>query len=464
MVTAQIVINQVGKPLNVLGQSRDDLALGVMVTLSNENNSGVYAWNWRILAKSVGSTTSLTTPTSSVCTFVPDVAGSYLIQLLLNGRTVATAIAAVKTSYLGLRIPVRGETDELSGWDVAMSTLVNSLETAISTGGGSLPHHINHQNGGSDEVNVAGLDGYLNQPQNADKLQNRAISASVPSDNDSLVWNASLARWRPKSIVVHNTNHQNGGSDEISVTGLDGYLNQPQNADKLQNRAISASAPSDNDSLVWNSTLARWRPKSIVVHNTNHQNGGSDEISVEGLDGYLNQPQDADRIRSRIVADTAPADGYVLIWNASANRWIPGAQTGSSGGDLDRTLVFSDDTQLTEPGGNFVTKKTFRIVRDPNKIPSSWRFVVSLWGTDPNDTAECKINAVGTGGTDTVTLSTVFGSTETIVSGNIVINDINEPNNSFVTIQIQLRLSAGATGANIKYTDMYALYTASPEV
>lgn len=398
MVTAQIVINQVGKSSGVPGQSRDDLALGVTVTLSNEDNSGVTVWNWRILAKPVGSISSMSTPTSSACTFVPDVAGSYLIQLLLNGRTMATAIAAVKTSYLGLRIPVRGETDELGGWDDALSTLVDSLETAIVTGGGSLPHHTNHQNGGSDEVSVTGLDGYLNQPQNADKLQNRAISASAPSDNDSLVWNAALARWRPKTV------------------------------------------------------------SGFVTHNTSHENDGDDEISVEGLDGYLNQPQDTDQIRSRIVADIAPDDGYVLIWNASANRWIPGAQTGSTG-NLDRTLVFSDDTQLTESGGGFVTKKTFRIVRDSNKTPSSWRFVVSLWGTDPGDTAECKINAVGTGGTDTVTLSTVSGSTETIVSGNIVINGISEPVDSFVEIQIQIRLSVGATGANIKYTDMYALYT-----
>lgn len=52
-------------------------------------------------------------------------------------------------------------------------------------------HAFTHQNGGTDEVNVAGLSGELADPQT------------------------------PKT---HATSHQNGGGDEVSVTGLSGLL------------------------------------------------------------------------------------------------------------------------------------------------------------------------------------------------------------------------------------------------
>ncbi len=269
MVTANIIINQIGRPPGLPGQSRDDLVLGVSVTLSNENNSGVNAWNWRLLAKPQGSSAGLSTPISATCAFTPDLAGSYLVQLLLNGVVQATAIAAVKTAYLGLRVPASGETHELGGWEQAIQTLIQQLEDGIPAGGG--------------------------------------------------------------------------------------------------------------------------------------------------------------------------------------------------GGTLDRTLVFSDDTQFAEAGASFVTKKTFRIVRDSNKLPASWRVVVSLWGSASYDEAECRVNAVGIGGTDTVTLSTVLGTAETIVSGNITIDNDNEPSNTLVEIQIQLRLADGGGAANIQYTDVYAVYTSGPE-
>jgi hypothetical protein len=118
------------------GQSREDLALGVPVVLSNDDDSGVAAWNWRLLAKPLASSAGLNTPTSPTCQFTPDRTGSYLIQLLLNGVVQATAIAAVKTSYLGLRVPATGETVELEGWEKAIQKMMGQLEAGIQAGGG----------------------------------------------------------------------------------------------------------------------------------------------------------------------------------------------------------------------------------------------------------------------------------------------------------------------------------------
>jgi hypothetical protein len=266
MVTASIIINQTGKPPGLPGESRDDLSTGATVTLSNEENSGVVSWNWRLLAKPPGSVAGLTTPTASICTFTPDVPGSYRIQLLLNGRIQAMAIAAVKTYYLSLRIPAVGELNELGGWEKELQTIIGQLEDGIQAGGG-------------------------------------------------------------------------GG-------------------------------------------------------------GGSGQY-----------------------------------------------------------LVFSDDTQFSESDTTFVTKKLFRIVRDSHSPPTSWRVVVSLWGTSSYDTAGCRILATGSGGTDTLVLTTITNTNETIVIGTLPITSAYEPQNSLITIEIQLRLETGSGSANLRYTDVYAMYS-----
>jgi len=62
--------------------------------------------------------------------------------------------------------------------------------------GAPAAHHTTHENGGSDEISVAGLSGELADPQ------------------------------PPKT---HATSHQDGGADEINVNGLSGVLADPQN-------------------------------------------------------------------------------------------------------------------------------------------------------------------------------------------------------------------------------------------
>lgn len=259
--TASILINQAGRPAGLPGVSRDDLVLGVPVVLTNGDNLGVVAWNWRLLSRPTGSLAGLDTPTLSACQFTPDLVGSYLVQLIVNGRVRTTAIAAVRTALLGLRIPARGETDEFGGWEAAIQGITGQLEGGIQT-------------------------------------------------------------------------------------------------------------------------------------------------------------------------------------------------------SSDRMMVFSDDNPFTEAGGTFFTKKTFRVVRDQSKPPIQWRILVSMWGSTPSDTVECRVNAVGTGGTDTVTLPAVSGTVETVVAGDLAISDTNEPAGSIVTIEIQIRLATGSGPASIQYTNVFALYTA----
>jgi hypothetical protein len=116
-------------------------------------------------------------------------------------------------------------------------------------------HKTSHQNGGSDELNVGGLNGELADPQ------------------------------PPKT---HASSHQNGGGDEVTVTGLSGELADPQ------------------------------PPKT---HKASHENAGGDELSVAGLSGELADPQPpklhaashadggSDELSITALADWPPAPG-----------------------------------------------------------------------------------------------------------------------------------------------------------
>lgn len=92
----------------------------------------------------------------------------------------------------------------------------------------------------------------------------------------------------------HSARHENGGADEISVAGLSGTLADAQtaaahdlagaqhNADTLANLNTKISDATLDDS---------GDPRDPNAHATSHQNGGGDEISVAGLSGLLGDSQ-----------------------------------------------------------------------------------------------------------------------------------------------------------------------------
>lgn len=97
--------------------SRDDLALNLPVTMLNQDNTGVTTWLWTMLDRPVGSSAAIVTPTASTTTFTPDVIGTYLIKLIVNGgEAFQKKGAAVKTINLLYRIPAATETTEFDGY------------------------------------------------------------------------------------------------------------------------------------------------------------------------------------------------------------------------------------------------------------------------------------------------------------------------------------------------------------
>jgi hypothetical protein len=70
-------------------------------------------------------------------------------------------------------------------------------------------------------------------------------------------------------------------------------------------------------------------------HSARHENGGGDEISVTGLSGLLADEQDAGKIKGVTVDDSAKADNYILKYNsASGNLEYEADVSGGGGGDL----------------------------------------------------------------------------------------------------------------------------------
>lgn len=100
-------------------------------------------------------------------------------------------------------------------------------------------HKTTHQDGGSDEVSVTSLSGEL-------------------ADDQKSTWAKVSGKPTTFTPEAHKTSHQDGGTDEISVAGLSGLLGDPQ---------------------------------TPLAHKTSHQDAGADEISVAGLSGVLADDQ-----------------------------------------------------------------------------------------------------------------------------------------------------------------------------
>jgi hypothetical protein len=136
MVTATIVINQTAKPPGLPSTSRDDLSLGVSVTLTNNDNTEAVSWFWEFVSKPVGSGAVISGSVLPSASFIPDVRGSYLIKLTVDespsNPATDTRIAAVKTFFLGIRKPATSEKkefDSVDGWSAAQQAMIDAIDT-----------------------------------------------------------------------------------------------------------------------------------------------------------------------------------------------------------------------------------------------------------------------------------------------------------------------------------------------
>lgn len=130
MAIANIIIQQGDG--NQTPESRDDLVLNSVVTLLNQSNTGVTSWIWQMVDKPSGSTAVLSSSTVASPTFTPDIAGTYLIRLMVNsGVSTDQKGAAVKTTHFRYRIPAaseEGEFDSVRGWAGAVNDALADID------------------------------------------------------------------------------------------------------------------------------------------------------------------------------------------------------------------------------------------------------------------------------------------------------------------------------------------------
>src|SRR5204863_2327050 len=111
------------------------------------------------------------------------------------------------------------------------------------------------------------------------QLQNRPVAATAPASGQSLVWNGATTRWEPQTLQASSGTTvpgQSGNSGRLlstdgtnlswgafggDVTGLLGSTTVTQ----LQNRPLSAVAPSGGQALIWNAATTRWEPQAPAV-------------------------------------------------------------------------------------------------------------------------------------------------------------------------------------------------------
>jgi hypothetical protein len=406
--TALIVINQLGKPPGVPGRSRDDLARaipGQPVVLTNNDNTGATSWNWRMLSRPPGSLAGFSAPTASSVSFVPDLVGSYLIQLLVNGRARATIVAAVKTSFLGLRIPAKGETTEFDGWEEALQEIFAVMEAGIQAGGDS------------------GLTKFTQLVDGPGAILNGYVPVGVVPGAGSPFLDNRLFAFTSLGDCPSTFSGQGGKFVKVS----------PGENSLVFGAGGGVGAFTDLSDVP--SSYSGQGNKSVRV------NAGENGLEFQTpVTAFVN------------LSDVPGSYGSQALKHVRVNASETGLEFAAAGsGASDRTLLFADDTQFDEGGTTLVTKKTFRVVSDSGKPFSSFRVVVGIWH-DTATSADCDVFV----GSDHLAspLSTTSTS-EAVNAGTIAFTGSD---NTFLTVEVQLRRTGGTGDAHIKFTEIYGIY------
>ena len=149
-------------------------------------------------------------------------------------------------------------------------------------------------------------------------LQTYQISTTPPTSNQVLQWNSGTSLWTPTTIGTVFT----AGGD------LSGS-NTNQTVIGLQTHAVSATAPTNGQALVYATSGTHWEPVSPA----GDVQGSFLSFVVVALQGYS-------------VSNTAPTNGQALVYSTGTSKWTPTTLSGSfaAGGDLsgsstDQTVI-----------------------------------------------------------------------------------------------------------------------------
>ena len=132
-MAASITINGVPGPL-LTANAGDTITV-------NDVGGTATTWAWSLASIPPGSTAVLLAPTAQTTTFVVDVEGTYLVQLVVDDtlptESFATTIVAIPSQTSAQRVPAVGETVEsgVRGWDTGAGSYLRLLDTRLENPG-----------------------------------------------------------------------------------------------------------------------------------------------------------------------------------------------------------------------------------------------------------------------------------------------------------------------------------------
>lgn len=300
------------------------------------------------------------------------------------------------------------------------------------------------------------------------------------TDGDFFRYNSTSGKWENQLASLNDLS-------DVSITSpSDGYfiqynsllskfIGQVLNINNIYD--INTTSIVDGQVLTYNNSESKWVNQSLPDNNTldsAYDQGGygfgrtivadAGPVAIDAygdaaleLDGYitLDEITEPSPLSNAGLVYTKDADGYTELFYLD-NYGNSSQITNNGEIRLERILIYSDDNEFTEAGSSFSTKKTFRFVRDSEKKPTKWRLLLEMWRDGGSGSAECQLEI----GSDNETVSSSASSSgnSALKTIDILVNESNEPIDTFLTININIRAVDGATNSHIKYTDLYAIY------
>ncbi len=132
-MAASITINGVAGPLLTA-------TAGQTITVNDVGGTAT-TWAWSLASRPPTSIASLVSPTSQTTTFVVDVEGTYLVQLIVDDalptESEARTVVAVPSQTSAQRVPAVGETVESGarGWDTGAGSYLRLLDGRLENPG-----------------------------------------------------------------------------------------------------------------------------------------------------------------------------------------------------------------------------------------------------------------------------------------------------------------------------------------
>jgi hypothetical protein len=164
----------------------------------------------------------------------------------------------------------------------------------------------------------------------AEKIAGRTVSTTIPTNNQVLKWNSSSSTWTPDTDEAGPT-YSPGTGINISGTTINAQTSSNiWNANKLQGRDISTTAPANSQVLKWNGSQWTPQPEDLELPYLKTYSGGSKafQITNTGTGGVarfvINDPANnhSGSVMQLHKGESAGTDAVLHIYNEGTHDAI----------------------------------------------------------------------------------------------------------------------------------------------